>query len=107
VVSIGGQETALFLGRGRRLANALGLKRLLRLSVLPSALGPPVGLTVLDLPVRVPLPAKIEIRVLNPIDLRKRLGRQGDVEEGYRLVTSTMQRALTRLSNQRRVPVLG
>ena len=51
VVAIGGQETALFLGRGRRLASALQLDRLLRLKVLPLAIGPPFGLTVLDLTV--------------------------------------------------------
>jgi 1-acyl-sn-glycerol-3-phosphate acyltransferase len=107
VVAIGGQETALFLGRGRRVAETLGLRRLLRLSVVPPVLGPPFGLTILDLPMRVPLPAKIDIRVLNPIDLRKRLGRRPDVDEGYRLVTSRMQRSLTRLNNERTVPVLG
>jgi len=107
VVAIGGQETALFLGRGRGLARGLGLDRLARLTVLPPALGPPFGLTVLDFPLRVPLPAKITIRVLEPIDLRRRLGRRPDPEEGYRLVTSTMQRTLTRLSHQRSVPVVG
>ena len=107
VVSIGGQETALFLGRGRRLASALRLDRLMRLTVLPPVLGPPFGVTVLDLPIRLPLPAKIDIRVLEPINLRKRLGRNPDVDDGYELVTSTMQRTLTRLSNQRSVPVLG
>jgi hypothetical protein len=29
------------------------------------------------------------------------------VEDGYRLVTSTMQRMLTRLSNERNLPVIG
>ena len=42
-----------------------------------------------------------------PIDLRKKLGHNGDVEEGYRLVTSRMQRTLTRLSSQRTLPVVG
>jgi 1-acyl-sn-glycerol-3-phosphate acyltransferase len=107
VVAIGGQETALFLGRGRRVAEALGLKRLLRLTVLPPALGPPLGVTILDMPIRFPLPAKISIRVLSPIDLRKRLGSRPDVDEGYRLVTSTMQRTLTRLGHGRKVPVIG
>jgi 1-acyl-sn-glycerol-3-phosphate acyltransferase len=107
IVAIGGQETGLFLGRGRRLARGLGLKRLMRLSVLPPVLGPPLGVTVLDLPLRVPLPAKITIRVLKPINLRIRLGRSPDVDEGYRLVTSTMQRTLTRLARERSVPVLG
>jgi len=107
VVAIGGQETALFLGQGRRVARALRLDRLLRLKVLPPVLGPPFGLTILDLPIRFPLPAQISIRVLGPIDLRTRLGRRSDAEEGYKLVTSTMQRMLTRLGNERSLPVIG
>jgi 1-acyl-sn-glycerol-3-phosphate acyltransferase len=107
VVSVGGQETALFLGQGRRLARALQLDRRLRLKVLPAALGPPFGLTIMDLPGRFPLPAKISIRVGKPIDLQERLGRRADPEDGYELVTSTMQRTLTRLSNERSLPILG
>jgi 1-acyl-sn-glycerol-3-phosphate acyltransferase len=107
VVSVGGQETALFLGQGRRLARALQLDRRLRLKVLPAVLGPPFGVTIMDLPARFPLPAKISIRVGKPIDLRERLGRQPDPEEGYKLVTSTMQRTLTRLSGERTLPILG
>jgi 1-acyl-sn-glycerol-3-phosphate acyltransferase len=107
VVSAGGQETALFLGQGRRLAEALQLDRRFRLKVLPAAIGPPFGVTIMDLPGRYPLPAKISIRVGKPIDLRKRLGQAPDPDEGYHLVTSTMQRTLTRLSNQRSLPVLG
>ena len=107
VVAIGGQETALFLGQGQRLARALHLDRRLRLKVLPAALGPPFGVTLLDLPARLPLPAKISIRVGRPIDLRDRIGPDGDAGEGYKLVTSTMQRTLTQLSNQRSLPILG
>lgn len=107
VVAAGGQETALFLGQGRRLAHALKLDRRFRLKVLPAAIGPPFGLTVLDLPGRIPLPAKISIRVLKPIDLRDRLGSRADPEDGYKLVTSTMQRTLTKLSNERSLPVVG
>jgi len=107
VVSVGGQETALFLGQGRRLARALHLDRRFRLKVLPAAIGPPFGVTILDLPGRFPLPAKISIRVGKPIDLGRRLGKQADPEDGYELVTSTMQRTLTRLSNQRSLPVVG
>jgi 1-acyl-sn-glycerol-3-phosphate acyltransferase len=107
IVAIGGQETGLFLGRGARLASALQLNRLLRLKVLPLVIGPPFGLTVLDLPGRIPLPSKITIRVLRPLDLRKRLGPKPDPEAGYALVTSTMQRTLTRLGNERRFPVIG
>jgi 1-acyl-sn-glycerol-3-phosphate acyltransferase len=107
VVSIGGQETALFLGRGRRLASALQLDRLLRLKVLPLAIGPPFGLTVLDLPGRIPLPSKITIRVLDPIDLRDALGSDPDPDDGYDLVTKTMQHSLTALARDRRLPVIG
>jgi 1-acyl-sn-glycerol-3-phosphate acyltransferase len=107
VVAIGGQETALFLGQGRRAARALRLDRLMRLKVLPAVIGPPVGITIMDLPVRFPLPAKISIRVLKPIDLRRRLGGDGTPEDGYDLVTSTMQRTLTRLDGERDLPVVG
>jgi 1-acyl-sn-glycerol-3-phosphate acyltransferase len=107
IVAIGGQETALFLGQGSGLARRLHLNKLARLKVLPAALGPPFGVTVLDLPLRIPLPAKISIRVLKPIDLRERLGQTDDIEAGYRLVTSTMQRMLTRLGNERDLPVIG
>jgi len=107
VVALGGQETALFLGRGKRLARGLQLNRLARLKVLPVVLGPPFGITVLDFPGRIPLPSKITIRVMPPIDLRKTLGPNPDIDEGYRLVTSRMQRTLTRLNNQRTVPVVG
>jgi 1-acyl-sn-glycerol-3-phosphate acyltransferase len=107
VVAIGGQETGLFLGQGRRLAKALSLDRLGRLKVLPAVIGPPFGLTVMDLPMRVPIPAKISIQVLEPIDLRSELGTRPDVDEGYVLVTSTMQRTLTELADQRTLPVIG
>jgi 1-acyl-sn-glycerol-3-phosphate acyltransferase len=107
VVAIGGQETALFLGRGRRIARALQLDRRLRLKVVPPVIGPPFGLTIMDLPARFPLPAKISIRVLKPIDLRERLGKGADPDDGYKLVTSTMQRTLTRLSNERSLPIVG
>ncbi|MEA2310015.1 MAG: hypothetical protein QOI65_2301 [Thermoleophilaceae bacterium] len=107
IVALGGQETALFLGRGRRIAKALSLDKLARLKVVPPVIGPPFGVTILDFPGRIPLPAKIRVRVMPPIDLRKELGRNPDVEEGYTLVTSRMQRTLTRLANQRTVPVVG
>ena len=105
MVALGGQETALFLGRGRRLASVLQLDRLLRLKVLPLAIGPPFGLTVLDL--RIPLPSKITIRVLEPIDLRAQLGSDSDPHDGYRHVTDAMQDSLSAPSRKRCFPVIG
>ena len=107
VVSIGGQETALLLGRGRRIAEWLSLDRRFRLKVVPPVVGPPLGITIMDLPIRVPLPAKISIQVLEPINLHERLGTSAEPEDGYELVTDAMQRSLTRLSEQRTLPVLG
>jgi 1-acyl-sn-glycerol-3-phosphate acyltransferase len=105
VVSIGGQETALFLTRGRRAVGLLGLDRLLRLKVLPVAIGPPLGVTVLDFPGRIPLPAKITIQVLPPIDLRERVGR--DADAAYDLLVDTMQDALDELDDERSLPIVG
>ena len=55
---------------------------------------------------RIPLPSKITIRVLSPIDLRDRLGPDQDPEKAYRLVTTTMQQTLTALGRDRRFPVM-
>jgi 1-acyl-sn-glycerol-3-phosphate acyltransferase len=106
VVSVGGQETALFLTRGKRLAEGLRLDRL-RLDVLPISIGPPLGVNVLDLPGRLPLPAKITVQVLPPIDLDDRFGPEPDPGGIYEYVTGEMQKALTGLSEERTAPVLG
>src|SRR3954454_3012515 len=90
VVAIGGQETALFLGQGSRLSRALQLNRLFRIKVFPPVLGPPLGGTILDLPIRFPLPAKITVSVGQPINLRDKLGGDADPEEAYNLVTTNM-----------------
>ena len=102
VVAIGGQETALFLSRGERLASLFGLDRMFRLKVLPISLALPWGLNVGDLLGHIPLPAKITIQVLEPIDVSGM-----DVHEAYELVTSQMQTTLTGLAEERALPVLG
>lgn len=107
VVAIGGQETALFLGQGERIARLLQLHKLLRIDVAPIQIGPPFGLTVLDLPLRVPLPSKITIDVLRPIHLLDELGPEADPEHAYELVTGRMQNALDRLAAARRFPLIG
>ena len=74
VVSVGGQETALFLSRGRGLAKGLGLDRAFRLKVLPISFALPWGLNVGDMLGHVPLPAKITVEALPPIHLREEFG---------------------------------
>jgi len=102
VVAIGGQETALFVTRGERVARAVGLDRLTRIKVLPVQLGPPFGLTLLDLPLRVPLPAKITVQVLPPIE-----DLPDEADEAYDTITNTMQDALSELSEERTLPLVG
>ena len=107
VVAIGGQETALFLGQGRDLARRFRLDRLLRVKVFPAQVAPPFGLTIMDLPGRLPLPAKIVVRVLPKIDLKKRLGKNADPDDAYELVTGRMQNALSDLAEERTLPIVG
>jgi 1-acyl-sn-glycerol-3-phosphate acyltransferase len=107
VVSIGGQETALFLSRGERLARLLRLDKLFRLKVLPISLAIPWGLNVGDMLGHVPLPAKISIEVLPPIHLRREFGRNPDVDEVYDEVMARMQATLDTLAAERRLPVIG
>jgi len=107
VVSIGGQETALFLSRGEWLARLLGLDKIFRLKVLPISLSIPWGLNIGDMMGHIPLPSKICIQVLPPIDLRKEFGRHPDIDEVYDEVTRRMQATLDSLAEERRLPVIG
>jgi len=107
VVSIGGQETALFLGRGEGLAKALQLDRLFRLKVLPISIAVPWGLNVGDMFGHIPLPAKITVEVLPAIDLREQFGPDPDVDEVYDHVITTMQETLDALATERRLPIIG
>ncbi len=107
VVSIGGQETALFLSRGERLAHLLALDRLFRLKVLPISIALPWGLNVGDFLGHIPLPAKITIETLPPIDLRLQFGPDPDLDEVYEHITRLMQQTLDALAAERRLPVLG
>jgi 1-acyl-sn-glycerol-3-phosphate acyltransferase len=104
-VSIGGQESQLFLTRGTWLAKRLGLSRF-RSDILPVTLGFPFGLSVI-MPPNLPLPTKIVTDVLEPIDIVARFGSKPDVADIDAHVRSVMQTALDRLARKRRFPVLG
>ncbi len=107
VVSIGGQETALFLSRGERLAKGLALDKLFRLKVLPISIAPPWGINVGDMLGHLPLPAKITVEALPPIDLRREFGADPDLDEVYDHLVRQMQETLDALAAERRWPVLG
>ena len=55
------------------------------------AIAPPFGLSVMDLPLRMPLPAKITIEVLPPIDVKERFGSDPERDEIYDEITDEMQ----------------
>jgi 1-acyl-sn-glycerol-3-phosphate acyltransferase len=105
VVSIGGQETQLFLARGDSIAKRLGLKRA-RVEILPISFGFPFGLSAV-LPPNLPLPSKIVTRVLDPIDIAAEFGDDPDIGEVDLHVRAVMQKALDELARERRFPVLG
>jgi 1-acyl-sn-glycerol-3-phosphate acyltransferase len=107
IVSVGGQETAIFLSHGDRLARALRLDKLLRLKTLPVNLSLPWGVNVGDFLGHLPLPAKITVQVMDPIDLRERYGQEPDTGRIYDDITSLMQDQLTELAAERRLPVVG
>jgi 1-acyl-sn-glycerol-3-phosphate acyltransferase len=107
VVSIGGQETALFLSRGEGLARLLALDRMFRLKVLPISLALPWVLNVGDMLGHIPLPAKLTIETLPPIDLEAEFGPDPDLDEIYDHLTRLMQDTLDALAAERRFPVIG
>ena len=106
VVSIGGQETQIFLSRGQWLARALRLdrveRRLFRTDILPISFGFPFGLSVL-IPVNMPLPSKIVTEVLDPIEVDE----DCDVDRVDGRVRRVMQATLDRLARKRRLPIFG
>jgi 1-acyl-sn-glycerol-3-phosphate acyltransferase len=107
VVAIGGQETSLFLSRGEWLAKLLMLDRTVRLKVLPISLALPWGLNIGDMLGHVPLPAKITIEVLPPIDLNDEFGDDPDLDAVHAHVVRLMQETLDALAAERRFPIVG
>lgn len=106
VVSVGGHDTYLPLTDGRKLAKLLRLDKLARLKVLPLSLALPWGLNIGDFGGHLPLPAKIRMEVLDPIDIVERFGDNADSDEAYEYVTERMQEALTALAAERIAPPL-
>ena len=101
VASVGGQETALFLGRGQWLARALMLDRVLRLKSVPISVALPWGLNLTDWLGHIPLPAKIVIEVQEPIEVNH------DDQAVYDKVVASLQAGVDRLAAERRFPVIG
>ena len=95
VVSSGGQSTYLPLTDGRGLARRLGLDRVVRLKVLPVALALPWGVSIGPLP-HVPLPARVRVRVLDPIDVSGISDEE--IPTAYSDIVAIMQKGLDELA---------
>jgi hypothetical protein len=107
MVGIGGQETQVFLTRGEGIAKALGpIARAARTKVVPLSFGLPFGLSAV-LPFNVPLPSKIVMQVLPPIDIEAEFGAHPDIDAVDARVRAVMQEALDELAQERRFPVVG
>ena len=101
VASVGGQETALFLGREQWLARLLMLDKVLRLKSVPISVALPWGLNITDWLGHIPLPAKIVIEVQEPIEV------DHDAQAVYDKVVASLQPGVDRLAAERRFPVIG
>lgn len=110
-VSVGAHESLVVLTRGEGLARLLRLDKLFRVSVMPLVLGPPFGVVPGGIPT-FPLPAKVTVELLEPVDWSVRYGPDAAdddeiVEACYDELTSVMQDAMDRLAAERRYPVIG
>jgi 1-acyl-sn-glycerol-3-phosphate acyltransferase len=90
VASRGAHSSLVILRSGRRLAKILGTDRRWRLGALPLSLSLPWGLWLGPLPGYLPLPTKIEIEVLPPIEPK------GSNSEVDREVRGQLQASLVR-----------
>jgi hypothetical protein len=86
-------------------AQLLRLDKLARVKSLPLPLSVPWGLAPVPLP-HFPLPAKIRMQVLEPIDLRTRFGDEPDWDHARDYVTSVMQVGLSQLASRTVVPMI-
>ncbi len=105
MVASGGHDTLFIFNDGQRTAKALRLDKLARVKSVPMTWSLPWGFLPVPLP-NIPLPAKIRMQVLEPIDLRARFGEEPDWDHAYDYVTSVMQVGLSNLASKTVVPMV-
>jgi len=117
VVSAGAHETFFVIRSGKRIAEALRLKKFFRSAdVFPIVAGLPFGIWFLPFLPQIPLPSKITTEVLPPIPPEELLGRElreGDADDpeivraAYDVVLRRMRSAVARLYAERKYPIIG
>jgi hypothetical protein len=97
------------LTRGVGLAQRLGrIAKAARLNTVPVSIGLPFGVSLGGLlPPTLPLPTKIVTQILESIDVTAQFGDNPDIAVVDAYVREVMQDALTELSRQRRLPIVG
>jgi len=107
-VSHGSHHSLIVLNRGERVAKLLHLDHF-RAEVFPLVLGPPLG--VMPFVPLVPIPTKIIVEVLEPMDWSSHRAESADdpdiVQSCYDEVTAAMQAALDRLVDEMPHPRLA
>ena len=127
IVSVGAHESYVILHRGEELAEKLGLKEKFRLHGFPVTfrsiffmwcvttglftffplLLAPAAFTFIF----VPMPAKMDFKILPPIDVNAmvdpNLSEEENLQVIYDHITSLMQRTLTEEYAKRKFPLLG
>jgi 1-acyl-sn-glycerol-3-phosphate acyltransferase len=104
IVSVGAHEVFVILNDGRWVARATGFSRYLRIKSIPLSITFPFGLTPAGL-AAIPLPSKIRVRVLPPIDLAlppEAADDEQTVVQARERVRRTMQQGLDQLAHRRR-----
>lgn len=110
VATTGGHDTVFVLSEGRALAKRLHLKKWLRSEMSPIILGAPFGITIEAFPMHIPLPSKIRIELLDPIEVSKDTDKENDqvyVDQLYKKVERSIQAGVNRLAAKRKFPVFG
>lgn len=109
VAAHGGHHSVIVVSRGDRIARALGLDRL-HIHVMPVVAGVPFGVAPVVLP-PVPLPTKVTVDFLEPLDWSADGPDAADdpatVRLRYEEITATLQAALDDLRAERPHPVLS
>jgi 1-acyl-sn-glycerol-3-phosphate acyltransferase len=109
IATVGGPDSMPVLARGRRIARALQLDKVARLTMFPIALQAPWGLSPALLP-EIPLPTKIRTAFQEPIEVEHDPARASDdryLEAKYEEVRASIQRGMDALARRRRLPLFG
>jgi 1-acyl-sn-glycerol-3-phosphate acyltransferase len=110
IVNVGGHEVYAVLTEGRGLARRTGLKRATRISALPVVAGLPWGLWVGGMLPYLPLPARIEYLIGEPVGYPRAPELADDpvlLRDEARRLQDRMQRMTWELADRRRWPVVG